>query len=261
MFFTQRSEVTRFNLVCHGLMLFWHQNDEIHILVPDETDHDFMIGVPNPDLSTLEPLPTGRLNLQGVTAGNMNSSQIAGLISLPVLHGSHLQRTNNERTEITIPAPHSVRAFCCAETRPLDMRHGTPPHVIERIPELAATVVVFSWFGPGDGRELQITSTTGETFKPAVEGRVANLCVYAQEPPNGKPAPGHGDKFNQLMTIVSTGAHPSLDVTSRDLFPDPPPEGTGQGVGLLKRHLLALARFSNLRTDGTGCVGGYVGAP
>ena len=256
MFITQK--ITRFNLVCHGLMWFWREGDKhLRILIPDEKVHVYKIGSVDkkpggtPHSKTLEDLSVGTgFRLTGVAAGNLTIAAMAADFGLPVLHQNQLTRNGTARTEILLPLPDQIRSYCHAETRNVPMIAAHQYGAVNRMPSGVAIVVVLSWFLT-DETPIQISDLT-YSYTPLIIGDVANLSIYAQEENPNADDPRHGDVFNDLIHF--RGSPLTLNATSLDLKPDAPPSSTQ--IGVSEPELQPLTAWYGATTDRTGCVSG-----
>ncbi|MBZ2185512.1 MAG: hypothetical protein K7J46_12435 [Bryobacter sp.] len=247
----------RFNLITHGLMAIWQEGQHLHILVPDEPNHQFKMGSPydakgNLSINNLQNMPTGTLTLVGVKPGQINTpNRLSSHLRLAVLDKKHFQvnKINGAlRTEFIVPFPDKIRSYCGAEVNPLAVVGTTPG--VTKAPYVVEEVLALSWENlDPTGTQWKGKASYPIQFSPSA---YANFGIYAQEASIGPLPHNHANAWNRMFTF-GKNQHPDMNLSFPGIKADRPPVSTAIGISKAELDsLIDLAALANV-TDRMGC--------
>jgi hypothetical protein len=252
--------MTRFNLVCHGMMLFIDRTDHVTILIPTVDSHLYKFGSPTSVQGVcqvaLSDLPAGAFQLTGPIA---SQKSLAGMVAskdhLLLRQNSFTPVNAAARNVIDIPMPDLVRLY-----RPVEVQDktatifgDTPTSAALEVPAFLHDVVCFSYTTLPDNTLVSL----GNLFQVTPSSVGATLCIYAQDVNNTGPDIPHETGVNNLLQ-TARGVVPNFNL-SRVGDADGPPEPAPE-TGLDRCQLRNLIELQNdiSRTGRTGCTAAFL---
>jgi hypothetical protein len=244
----------RFNLICHGMMLFLEDDDQfIRICLPSIPGHAYAQGLPaqndpQPDPvlpKGLHTLPAGNFVLSGLTPVNRPLREMISPVDNLVLRKTKLQAIPEySRTTIRVPKPHVIRPFRTVEVDD-DVFGGTDPGVAMERPSMLHDVLALGYCNVPETTVISI----GDWFTSTVGKNDIHLCIYSQTPT--ELAVPHPTGLNDIMVEKSTGRHPLLQLSMVGKLDGPPDKVAITPIDI--SYLLSLFELSGEATDETGC--------
>ena len=258
--------MTRFNLICHGMMLFIEEGDQVRILIPQVDTHAYKFGSPQSVQGvcqgTLNDLPTGSFTMTGpVSSGRKLTDMVSSKDHLMLHQESFDIAETTARNTIVIPKPDLVRLYRPVEV--LDQTStvfgGADTKVALEVPTFLHDAVCFSYTKLPDATVVSIGTwfqVTPAQVDP--QGRGSTLCIYAQDTNDSGPDVPHVTAINGFLQPKAGGlANFNLSrVGEADGGPDTLASDTVVDRCQL-RNLIEL-KGSISFTSRTGCTGAFV---
>lgn len=269
----------RFNIICHGMMLFVDEGQDIRILMPRVDAHEYAFGNPEAENETKPcgpypgALPLAEYTLKGPSRLD-DPKPLSGLFDCNkylMLRKEQFDIVPDDGVfRLWIPKPAEDVVLLRPVPRTTDLiGTGTPKEAcLKHDPDYVHDVVVFTY---------EVDEGTEITIAPWYKGKVGadwlNLCLYSQTGRSStnaalvkarlrkceETAP-HPTGLNDLLRMRVGGKRPTLAL-SRIGCAAGPKAYTKLGIGVCQlKSLMELAypKELRIRTDPGGCAGAGV---
>ena len=180
--------MSRFNLICNGMMFFNEVNDRLQIVIPDIDGHVRKFNQdPVPTKASLMDLPIGRYTLDLPSSNRMPLTELLDGAGYVVLDGRRVA-FNEERAArisaiIDVPKPTIIRMYRATEPLPGFDMLGNCRDLVVRTPRIAHDILVLSYKEIPVGTSVGLESAKGTAV---AAGRTAmlstiNWMLYSNE--------------------------------------------------------------------------------
>jgi hypothetical protein len=244
----------RFNLICHGMMLFVEKDDSIDILIPEIDPHKYRMGQPVNEAGLgLKEIALGFTEIKVPGASFTGAmSRILNFRNNLVLRSSAISVCGTARRVIRVPKPDRVREFRAAEVGD-DVFGTVDPSCSFEKPFLLHEAACLSYLNVPEGESVMIPDS-GSTISLDADAGVS-WCIYAQpEEPETRPHPT--SQLNDLLCIARTSnTHADFQLSIET--PGDEDYAPARGLGIDQTHLSSLielkAAQSGQETEAGGC--------
>lgn len=257
--------MARFNLICHGMMLFVEEGDYIRIRIPEIEGkaHDYKYGDPAPesegpcDIRRLKDLPKTvelKLEISGYKAPTGALRYVLSAKDHLMVKTTAAEPYGTARTEIRIPKPNVIRGFRPVELYSRNVFGCTHTNVAIAEPTVLHDALMFSYLDLADRTQVGMSSYSTSLKYPG-----ATLCVYSQDT-SSSGGTEHPTAINDLLWLKSASpGHPDFQLSDIGQ-PDGPPSMNPAKTAIHTCHVCNLKEMGKgtFQTDATGCVGAFL---
>ena len=200
--------MSRFNLICNGMMIFHEQGDHVQIVIPTIPSHvRKFCSAPKPARSNLVDLPVGQYRLSGLKANPAPLRKLFDPMGYVVLQQGPVSLSESKASRtcavITVPKPTLVRFFRPGEPDDNSKFLGRCSKAIHAMPSVLHDIVVFSYTHLPAGLELSLGAGMKEpvAIKKIVETGAINWAVYSNEGLPLQTGSSHATALNDFLSL------------------------------------------------------------
>jgi hypothetical protein len=265
--------VARFNLICHGMMLFVEEDTHIQILIPRIDEHQVRYGVPvrvvdpvtqkascQDGTAATIPIPEGSWELAstGIQPGTAALSELMSPIHHVCIKSSAVTvQAGAEMVALRVPKPHDVFEYRAVDVTGRNILGTVPESAVVKKPRRVHDVVCLSYVNLADDTVINVgnwfsakVGFAGMAWQGKFFPDVMSLCIWSQ---SAKPmANSHRTGLNDFLSI--NGAPTDLELSRIGQADDTPPAVSPHLKidGCQLRNLAELFGEAHA-TDFTGC--------